>query len=456
MAIEPGSLAPRRRRPLPLRGVLGKELAGLAPFTLVLLLAQGLVWAAPTQAAFTWTSPSASLVRGLFLFLAAALYGALFFGLEPPAVRGFLLQLPIPRSTLLGAKAVAAGGHLALYWGGSEWLARALPRIPALPLPDASDLAGLLLTYVLCAWLSTLTREALTALVGGTVLLGLVRLVSAVLLGSALHLVALCAALGAAAWALWRRLASLEERPVPRLGGLATWRLASSSRRPRLLTLEWRQKWPVLMLLLILPGLSSALYLPGGAPFAFFLWVPIAGAVLGVVLFTEPERRGESFFIHQLPISRKALVRRRMGFALAFGALLSLEFGGVLWMTLRRGASLIPSESILGALYLVALLYVVTFGLGAALSPWLSSSLLGAALVLLTLLALVFVPSLFDLEDPPFARHALLVVGVLALAWWSSVHSRALEPAPGKNLRALWLLLPFWAAAFWSLLTGGS
>ncbi len=49
--------------------------------------------------------------------------------------------------------------------------------------------------------------------------------------------------------------------------------------------------------------------------------------------------------------------------------------------------------------------------------------------------------------------NLLLPAVVLALAWWSTVHSRALEPIPGKLLRALALLIPFWAvfvSYFWA------
>ena len=64
---------------------------------------------------------------------------------------------------------------------------------------------------------------------------------------------------------------------------------------------------------------------------------------------------------------------------------------------------------------------------------------------ILTAIALTMASGQFELAEIVLGRYLVLLVAVFAMAWWSTVHSRALEP--GKSLQALWLLLPFWVVA---------
>ncbi len=430
----------------PPRTLLWKELRELWP-AVPLMLAIEVVTTLLLRRGQLTLVPSASVRLADFgAVLAAAVLGAMFFGSERQhKTAGFLLQLPVSRAALLRAKLVAAALLLALLWVLSAGLFGLLPRLssavagPAWT-PDGPLLLALLLAYVTCALLSLLTAEPLTALLAGLLLLAAAWW--AVSGSGPAGLVLGALALAAAGWALWRRLAALEDRSF--VGGEAPWRgLGRSLTGPGLLAVEQRQKGGVMALLLALPVVAA---LSGALPWVLFFHPPFSGAVLGVMLFTIPERDGAGFFLHHLPIRRRTLVLQRFALGLAFGAVLLLE---ILLLVLLRGPIAAGSDLtaapgfLADALSFLLLTYMLCFGFGALLSPWLTRHVIGVVLALATLWLLFLVPRFGD--EPWLPLQLAVVLGVLGFAWWSTVHSRALEPGSGKDLRAVLLLLPLWA-----------
>lgn len=427
---------------LGMNGLLGKELRVLAPFNLVLVGLQVMIWIGQQRVSVGLSSADQSMLRALVLTFAAALFGALFFGLEPPAVRSFLLQSPISRGRILAAKTGAAALHLVLYGAITEGLAELFNTASGVA-PEEILLAVLL--YSLCAWLSTYIREALAVLVGGYLIVMVGSMVLLPPRGSYhLGLAFGLAGLVATSIGLWYRLATLEDRPDSARRGLSF--AFSRALRPRLSAVEWRQKWGLALLLMAVP-IFSMISPWNGLHMAtlVFLCAPLAGALLGATFFTAAERNGTGFFLHHLPIPRHTLVLQRLASNLALGSLFVLMSIRVVEWQLQPFIQNYGNqiEEIFPPVFLIltGTLFLTAFGLGAMLSPWFSSSLVSVVLTLLTLLGLVLVPGLFE-EEFVLVRHLVLVIVIFSLAWWSTVHSRALEP--GNGLRALWLLLPFW------------
>lgn len=420
-----------------MRGLLGKELRVLAPFTLLLIGLQLLIWIA-LRSTIGPSRASDAGVHSLIFILVGGLFGALFFGLEPPAVRGFLLGLPISRGRILATKVVAAVLHISLFWVGTEGV---VVLIGSPSLISANDVLMVALMYGLCAFLSTVLREALTAMLGGFLIVfgGFLLFMSSEGLRQVAPVWGL-AGLVLIGLSLWHRMATLEDQADDMAGG---WTFGPSNvLGSHLAGVEWSQKHGLALLLLGLPALAAVWPWDGtdtGGLLAFF-WAPLAGAVLGAAFFTAAERDGSAFFLHHLPISRRGLVLRRLFFNLAFGAVLLSELVGiVVWLIHPVLRELGPP------IYLIVTLFLAAFGLGAMLSPWFSSSLVSAVLTILTMLALALIPGLFGFEEIVLSRYLVLLVAVFVMAWWSTVHSQALEPS--KGLQAFWLLLPFWVAA---------
>lgn len=325
---------------------------------------------------------------------AAAVWGALFWAAEAEG-SCFLFQLPISRRAVLGHKLAAAALQLGVFLGLSVGL-YAVFMDGATPLPTSASawvggLAALAVAWSMGAWVSIRTGEPLWAIVAGAVPAG--------------------------------RSNDEPYRTSRRFG------LSPS------LWCEGRQKGGLVLAALGVPGviLASGLVVGG---IVLGLWTALAGTLLGVQLYTGPERGGSDFFLHHLPIHRRALAARRWTTGLFGALLLTMEL--VLWPPAGG-----PADDRL------LLIYLASFGLGALVSPWIENALWGVLLALATLVVVaISVPiAAWELDVPVIVVELALLAAVLAVGWWSSGHDRALEP--GRSWRVLVWLTPFWLWFGW-------
>lgn len=307
-----------------------------------------------------------------------------------------------------------------------------IPFLSSLPVPR-----GRILVARLTAGLVSLFCVALG---GATVLWLAVRWgwawTPALLPGREMALLAALGGLGAAAW--WLR-ARFELRPASRASGRSA---------PGLLTIEWRQKRALLGGLALLPLLSLAgAETPGPASLWVFGWGWPGGALAGAALFTARERDGSRFLLHVLPIARRRLVAGRLLAGVAFGGLYLAEC----LLVFRAGGSVFLADELPSALLMFVFFYGSAFLIGAALSPWLRSTVVAA---LLALVSTYLWTIIFSLSGPwmnslsgAWAGTGILLAVLLAAAGWSTVRSRAFEPSPRKDLRVLLTVLALWLAA---------
>ena len=255
--------------------------------------------------------------------------------------------------------------------------------------------------------------------------------------GPGMAFLAACCGLGATAWWLLPRARDLRApRPV-----------TLRRRAPGLLAVEWRQKrallgalaaWPLLLLAGARAGWLDLL--------SIFGWAWVSGAVVGASLFTARERDASRGLLHLLPVGRGRLAAGRLLGGLAVGGLYLAEC----LLVLRAGKELHGAHDVLPSILVFAFFYGGSFLIGSALSPWLRSTVATALLalvstyVVLSLLLLGEAP--LDDAVRPWASTGLALAVLAAVAGWSTMRSRAFEPAPGKGLRALLAVLAFWLA----------
>lgn len=307
-----------------------------------------------------------------------------------------------------------------------------IPFLSSLPVPR-----GRILAARLAAGLVSL---ACVALGGVTVLWLAVRWgwawTPALLPVREMALLAALGGLGAAAW--WLR-ARFELRPASR---------ASGQPAPGLLAVEWRQKRAVLGVLTLLPLLSLAgAETPESASFSVFSWGWLGGALVGAALFTARERDGSRFLLYVLPIARRRLVAGRLLAGVAFGGLYLAEC----LLVFRAGGHVFIAGELSSAILMFVFFYGSAFLTGAALSPWLRSTVVAALLALIStyLLTMIFSWSgpWMDRLSGAWAGTGILLAVLSAAAGWSTVRSRAFEPSPRKDLRVLLTVLALWLAA---------
>ncbi|MEM7353642.1 MAG: hypothetical protein AAF657_22785, partial [Acidobacteriota bacterium] len=212
---------------------------------------------------------------------------------------------------------------------------------------------------------------------------------------------------------------------------------------------EWRRKRFLVAALLVVPMVAP--YLPGwdvgfGAPWPirpFELWAALAGALLGIFVFTRPERDGASFFLHHLPIPRKQLIATRLLYGLFLGALLVAELGLI-------ASRVTPLYPVFLLRFTVA--FAICFGLGTMLSPSPASSTTKVLLVAATASSLEFaVGAASDpLDGSRALTWAIVLIAVWASAIWTVVRRDAFEPGSTGYLRSLWLLFPSWLWFGWT------
>lgn len=375
------------------------------------------------------------------LLMAAAIFGAHLLEAElnvkaSTAGEPFLRQLPIGPWTILGAKLGAAVTYLLLLLAWiftvPALLSNVLSPWPFFAAVYPQVLGAALLAWAFAAWLSALGWESMSSVLTTLfvtlaavftigALYGLPATLPVLVQGAGVLLTVVLAA------DIRRRLGSPEQRtagPEAILpGGLG--------RHPRLWALELRRIGRSLAIflaaLVVLPLVYGDIFLVG-------ILGPFAGALLGSQLYWRDERDSTSFFVHHLPIARRTLVAWRCAIGLGFGAVV---FGIALVVEMVRG----DAEGAVALTGLLAMLYVFAFALGAMLSPWLGSPILAATLAFMTWA--VWLTRVDEtLFDPLLAAMTATAV---VLAWWSAVHSRALEPGPHKMFKAVALLVPFWA-----------
>lgn len=248
--------------------------------------------------------------------------------------------------------------------------------------------------------------------------------------GRKMTLLAMFCGLGATAW--WLRT---------RFEGWAAWR----QQAPDLLAVEWRQKRALLGFLALLPLLhlagDEAL---GFASYSVFGWGWLGGALVGASLFTTRERDGSRFFLHVLPLARRRLAAGRLLGGLAVGGLYLAE---CLLVFRAEGQAFLAHEPLFAVLMFV-LFYGSAFLIGAALSPWLQSTVVTALLAFLStylvMMIFSFSDSWMESLSEAWAGTVILLTALLAVAGWSIVRSRAFEPSPHKDLRALLTVLALW------------
>lgn len=254
--------------------------------------------------------------------------------------------------------------------------------------------------------------------------------------GPGMSFLAALSGLGAAGWWL-----------LPRARGLRAPRPAPLRRAPGLLAVEWRQKRALLGLLAAWPFLHLAGVRAGWLDtLSIFGWIWLSGAVLGASLFTLRERDASRSLLHMLPIGRMRLAAGRLLAGLAAGGLFLVECLLLLWIEKDvRTANDLPS---------VVLLFIFFYGgaflIGAALSPWLRSTVAAALLTLVStyvVLALLLLDGVSLDEGIRLWTSTGFALAILtAIAVWSLVRSRAFEPSPRKDLRALLTVLAVWLA----------
>lgn len=359
---------------------------------------------------------------------AAAMLGAHFASAER---NGFLRQLPLRSRDVLLAKLAAAVACVSLL---TVWML-SLPLFFSNVLPAASAFFSALppfvlvaaLAWSLAAWFSSLGYEPASAFLGSILL---------VIAGALFHeVVGLPWALPFTAGlttvlliAVTRRLG--EPDKVRREGLLISTLLGALRRRPRLATVEIRRNGPVLMIL-------GGLILVAGMIETPVLWSlgPLTGVVLGCLFYSREERDGNLFFLHHLPMDRRSLVAKRFAAGLLFGLFLVAYCG--LLMGLNGDWSI-------HVLLRIKVLYVLAFAFGAMLAPWFRSPPLAMIMAAMTWAA--WAAQSVTPSPSTILWIAVFVLTAMALAWWSVVQRRSLEPFRGRTVLALALLAPFWMA----------
>lgn len=448
------------------RTLFWKEMHELVPVLGILAALELLIG----LAAWRWAEGNVSdgVLSGFVLFAAAAVGASLFTHERRPGTLSLLFSLPIARGRILSAKLAAGLASLLLVAavGQAAWRAAGAVLVELGMGRGASWWTALLLATLLSAALAIRAslewQEPLMALLlGGGLgtlvfnLLAWVEEPADVRGGAAL----LAVGIGAAAWSLWPRFATLEDR-APRGPGSLLIRLpASRMRAPSLLAVEWRQKRVLLGILALLP----LLHLVGVRwiePFSVVGWAWPAGAFVGASLFTARERDGSRFLLHVLPIGRGRLAAGRLLGGLVAGGLYLAECLLVLWAATALSGNPGYRELGAGELPLSVLIFVLFYGtsflIGASLSPWLRSTVVAAVLALVwtwLLLIAFFIGSEIaeafwssGLSTAWGCTGALLVLLAVNAAW-STGRSRSFEPLPRKDLRvvltvfALWLVI---------------
>lgn len=436
-----------------------KEMHELAPVLGILAALEVLI----ALASWRWAEGNVPgrLLAAFVLFAAAAVGASLFLHERRPGTLSLLFSLPIARSRILAAKLaaglaglllVAAVGQAARLTAGSGAepdLERGGPWWTAL-------LLAALLSAVLALRVSLDWQEPLLALLlGGGLgtlafsLLAWVEEPSDVRSGAAL----LAAVAGAAAWSIGPRFATLEDR-APRWSGSLLARLpASRTRAPSLLAVEWRQKRVLLGALALLP-LVHLVGVRWIDPFSIAGWAWPAGASLGASLFTARERDGSRFLLHVLPLGRGRLAAARLLGGLVLGGVYLAECLLVLWASTalfaKTGGRALEAGELLPSVLIFVFFYGTSFLLGAALSPWLRSTLVTAILALvgtwLLLIAFFIGSEIVGGFSGAWAWTGALLVLLAAIAAWSAGRSRSFEPMPRKDLRVILTVFVVWLA----------
>lgn len=409
-----------------------------------------------------WLLPAGNIPEGslanLALFAAAAVGVSPFARERRPGTLSLLFSLPVPRGRILAAK-VAAGlvSLLLVALGGlaTGRLAAALTWVWA-PEPAGTAFwwtalsATALLSFLFAARVALDRPEPLLPLAAGGGLGTLVFQVAwvepATSRGNAMALVAVLCAGGLAAWWLRARFEALEDRAPRWSSGLWIPRPASRRRAPTLLAVEWRQKRALLGFLALLP----LLHLVGGnwlAQLPVLSW--LGGALAGAALFAGPERDASRFFLHVLPIGRGRLAAGRLLGGLVAGGLYLAECLLVLEAkTAFAGHRSFRAEEAQLNLVIFVFLYGSSFLIGAMLSPWLRSTVVTALLALVSTYLVLLAFAIFGLwtESPAGFWTVLgsLLAVLAAAAVWSTVRSRAFEPAPRKDLLVVLTVFAVW------------
>lgn len=468
--------------PIPLRGWLAFGMGTLAVFGTLFFALENEERTSPflfrmpvSRRATFWNKIAAALAIWIALILASALLFLVVKSLWP-----VLMELILPNHR-----------HATLeLWGGPGWR------------ESAWYLSAGALAFLCCARVSLGIGNALPAFLVGV---GLVVLIQAAILFLLMQLglrgkmdllvfsasllnAALCVLFGAN---LWRRFRDMEEPSGGARGeGAALWSRLPVFRRQAatLKSIEFREKaflWGILILapivhILIRPNL-----------FAFF-WLPFAGIVSGVTLWSRSECDGVGFFLHHQPISRKQLYRRRIVTGLGFNAacllvtiglllLAGLGLPGEMWQH-EEASNLFAAKlpwgrqtvwKILGQLTLasapansgsdvrgLAQLWAFVIGMplaqfigfyaGVLISPLRRGNVLGviqAAILTFLIVAPTIAMWQFDIWGTVWAV-ALIWLVLSLLSGWTNVRSRAMEPGVRKAWRiaGLGAAVVLWAA----------
>lgn len=443
------------------RTLFWKELRELAPVLGILAaleLIVGLVfWRIEKR-----TMPDGFLA-GLFLFAAAGVGASLFARDRRPGTLSLLLSLPIPRSRILFAKLTAglaslllvAAGGLAAGWLAVQWGWTWKPGLDNVAPWGAALLATAVLSALIAVRMALDGPEPLLPVVAGGTLgilaFQLAWVDVASVRGNLMALLAMLCAAAAVVWRLRARFEVVEDRPARWSRDLPpsrSLRPIGRRRAPDLLTVEWRQRRVLQGILALLPLLYLAGIEAGWLEDDWLLaWPWLAGALAGASLFAARERDGSRFLVHLLPIGRMRLAAGRLLGGLVVGGLYLGEYLLVLWV---EGG---PYSG--DALSFILLTFVFFYGsaflIGSALSPWLRSTVVAALLALVStylvlLLTLMLVSVSIDDTAEIWARTGLTLAILAAVAGWSTMRSRAFEPAPRKDLRVLLAVFAVWLA----------
>lgn len=390
------------------------------------------------------------LVAGIALFAAAVVGTSLFAHERRPGTLSFLFSLPVGRGSLLTAKLraglltlslAAVGGILAVLAAlRLDWLVRIGPHWDD-PVWWTAALAAMLLGLLIAVRLSMSWPEPLTPLLAGAGVAGL-ALWGIARVGERGVAVAAVTALGTVGLTtVWvRRGFSFLEDRAPRWTEGRLSQRGSGVSWPLLTEIEWRQKKGLVVVFALLPLLS----LPAArwvSSVFLSLWALLAGATFGASLFTRPERDGVRSLLHHLPLTRSRLVAARLVAGIVLGLAYLVEYLVILLILSRQGGWIEANGQPTGlafSLLIFGLGYLASFLTGAALSPWLRSTVLAVFLALVSsyasILALATVFGVGRGVGP-------LIAWVAGVAWWSNVHSRAFEPQPWKDLRATAVLI---------------